>query len=139
MLFEAEFAEGRYRVSRENGFGRAVGEQRYGDGDEPADEVRVAVAAKMEDRAPLIVLARLALEPDLADAAAHLVDVVVRRFGQRLERTAELDDVAVAILPLVEEGEIVTDGVNRGQRRARELRCYDADIRLADAEANLRR
>jgi hypothetical protein len=63
----------------------------------------------------------------------------VRRFGQRLERTAELDDVAVAILPLVEEGEIVTDGVNRGQRRARELRCYDADIRLADAEANLRR
>jgi hypothetical protein len=39
----------------------------------------------------------------------------VRRFAQRLKRAAELDDIAVAILPIVEEGEIVAYGVNRAQ------------------------
>jgi hypothetical protein len=64
------------------------------------------------------VAADFAFEPDLADAAANLVGVVVRGWAQRLERSAELDDVAIAILPLVEEGEIGADRFDRGQRRA---------------------
>jgi hypothetical protein len=39
----------------------------------------------------------------------------VRLLAQRLERPAELDDIAVAILPIVKEGEIVADGLDRAQ------------------------
>jgi hypothetical protein len=42
----------------------------------------------------------------------------MRGLAQRLERSAELDDVAIAVLPVVEEGEIGADGFDRGQRRA---------------------
>lgn len=122
MLLQAELAKGRRSVGRENLFGRVVREQSDGDGDEPAHQMGIAVATKMQDRASLRVAAVFALEPDLTDAAAHLVDVVVRLFGKRLERTAQFDDITIAILPFVQEGEIVTDGVNRGQRRAREMK-----------------
>jgi len=64
------------------------------------------------------VPADFTLEPDLADATADLVGVVARALAQRLERAAELDDVAIAVLPVVEEGEIGADGFDRGQRRA---------------------
>jgi hypothetical protein len=42
----------------------------------------------------------------------------MRGRAQRLERAAKLDDVAVAVLPVVEEGEIGADGFDRGQRRS---------------------
>ena len=76
----------------------------------------IAVAAEMQDGLAGGVDARLALDPDLADAAAHLVGVVVRLVAQRLQRAAELDDIAIAILPIVEEGEIVAYRVDRAQR-----------------------
>ena len=75
----------------------------------------IAVAAEMKNGLARTVCARLALDPDLADAAANLVGVVVRRLGQRLQRAAELDDIAVAVLPIIEEGEVVAYGVNRVQ------------------------
>jgi hypothetical protein len=80
--------------------------------------MRIAIAAKMQDRLAGRVAANYAFEPDLADAAANLVGVVVRGLAQRLERAAELNDIAIAILPVVEEGEIGADGFDRGQRRA---------------------
>jgi hypothetical protein len=80
--------------------------------------MRIAVAAKMQNGLAGRVVADFAFEPDLADAAANLVGVVMRGLAQRLERSAEFDDVAITILPVVEEGEIGADGVDRGQRRA---------------------
>src|SRR5690606_23480857 len=53
------------------------------------------------------------LEPDLARAAAHLVGLVARRIRQRRERAPELDHVAIAIVPLIENREILKDLVNR--------------------------
>jgi hypothetical protein len=80
--------------------------------------MRIAVAAKMQDRLAGRVAAALAFEPNLADAAANLVGVAMRGRAQRLERAAEFDDIAITVLPVVEEGEIGADGFDRGQRRA---------------------
>src|SRR5262245_10981844 len=71
----------------------------------------VAVAA--------IVNARLAVaavnafgQPHLADAALHLVLRRMLFLRQRLQRAAELDDIAVAVVPLVQQLEIVPDFVD---------------------------
>ena len=58
-------------------------------------------------------------EPHLADAALHLVGGSTIVLGQRLESAAELDHVAVAVLPVVEELEIGEDLVEAGKRRSR--------------------
>jgi hypothetical protein len=42
----------------------------------------------------------------------------MRSFAQRLQRAAELEDIAIAILPLVEEFEIAADLVEVRQGRA---------------------
>ena len=75
------------------------------DGDEAAYDVRVAVGEEGEDRSPVAAL-NVGGEPDLAGAAAHLVGVSPQRFGQRRQGAAELDQIAVAILPIVEQGEV---------------------------------
>ncbi len=118
MLLEAEFAECRQGVRGDDLPGRAVGEKRDRDRDQPAHQMRIAVAAKMQDRLAGRVAAALAFEPNLADAAANLVGVAMRGRAQRLERAAEFDDIAITVLPVVEEGEIGADGFDRGQRRA---------------------
>src|SRR6185312_17289903 len=51
----------------------------------------------------------LADEPHLRDAAIDLCRRVLLAFGKRRQRLAELDDVAVAVLPIVEEGQIFGD------------------------------
>ena len=60
-----------------------------------------------------------ACEPDLAGAAAHLVGLRAQRVGQRRQRAPELDHIAVAVLPVVEEGEVRADGVERRGRTCR--------------------
>jgi hypothetical protein len=77
----------------------------------------IAVAAKVQNGLAARVASAFAFEPNLADATADLVGVVARVPAQRLERAAELDDVAIAILPVVEERKIGADGFDRGQRR----------------------
>jgi hypothetical protein len=42
--------------------------------------------------------------------------------GKRLQSVAELDQIAVAVLPVVEEGEIGANGLDRSQRIALGLR-----------------
>jgi len=81
--------------------------------------MRIAVAAKVQDRLTVGVPAGFALEPDLADAAANLVGGVARAFAERLERAPEFDDIAIPIFPFVEESEIGADGFDRAQGRAR--------------------
>src|SRR5262245_59907730 len=57
--------------------------------------------------------AGLARQPNLAGAAAHLVGIRTQVVGQWRQRSAELDHVAVAVLPDIEEGKIRTDGIDR--------------------------
>jgi hypothetical protein len=58
---------------------------------------------------------RLAFQPNLTDAAPHLVGVIMGRRAQRLERVTQLDDIAVAILPIVKGVKIFADRLDRRQ------------------------
>ncbi len=132
--FEAEFGERRARVFGKDRFRLAIGIQRESDRDQTAHQMGIAVAEEMKHRAPVGAGARFALDPDLADATAHLGRLVVRGFGQRFERLAEFEDVAVAIFPIVEKSEVLADGGDRGQDRSLERGCaspYSAQPRRA--------
>ena len=61
-----------------------------------------------------------ALQPDLAGAALDLVGVAVRLWGQRGQHAAEFDEVAVALLPIVQKFEVRDDLVDGGQHGAME-------------------
>src|SRR4051794_39900236 len=98
MVLEAERREQRLGVDVEDLPRRAARIERDHDGDEAADDERVAVAAKFDAR-PAVIRAHRLLEPDLAGAALHLVDVVMRLRRKRRQRAAELDQIAIAILP----------------------------------------
>jgi hypothetical protein len=56
------------------------------------------------------------LQPNLADAAANLVCIVMGSFAQRLQRAAELEDIAIAVFPIVEKGKVAADGIEACQR-----------------------
>jgi hypothetical protein len=73
--------------------------------------VGVAVAAKMQEGLAVGGI-ETGLEPDLAGTALDLVDVVVRIFRQRLHEPAELDNVAIPLLPIVEQLEIGNDFID---------------------------
>ena len=88
------------------------------DGDQPTHQMRVAVAAEVQHLAARRIGRRFALDPHLADAAAHLVGLVVRALVERLEGAAKLQDVAVAIFPIFEEGEIIANLGESGQGEA---------------------
>ena len=111
MLLEAEGAKRPHRVDGANLPRRPIGEKGDGDGDQSSNEVRVAIAAIVENHLPGGVKPGFLFEPDLADAASHLVRFVMGLFGQRLQALAELDDIAVTILPIVKRGEIFAYGL----------------------------
>lgn len=77
--------------------------------------MRVGFALERHDRI-LGPVFGVADEPDLAGAALHLVGGRPLVFRQVRQRLAELDHIAVAILPVLEEGEIVHDFVKAGHR-----------------------
>ena len=52
-------------------------------------------------------------EPDLADAALHLVGRGMLGLRHRIERAAEFDDVPVAVVPIVQQRKIIPDFVDR--------------------------
>src|SRR5581483_5490075 len=81
------------------------------DGNEPAHDMGIAVAEELQDRSCARPLPHGAGEPDLAGAAAHLVGIRPQRFGERRQRSPQLDDVAVAVLPIIEQGEVGANGV----------------------------
>src|SRR5947209_17193038 len=112
MLLEAEPLENRRRFGGDDLVRRPVGIKRQGQRDEAAHDMRVAVAAEMQDGLALRLAGDLRLEPDLACAALHLVGRTMRLFGQRLERAAELDQIAVAVFPLVQELKVFKDLVD---------------------------
>ena len=59
--------------------------------------------------APSPFAARRAGEPDLAGAAAHLVGVRAQRLGQRRQLAPQLDQIAIAVLPVVEQRKVRAD------------------------------
>jgi hypothetical protein len=115
MLLEAERAKGGVRINGKDLFRRSIGKKRDCDRDQTAHEVGIAVAAIAEDRSALALRRGLAFQPHLTDATPDLVGVVMGGRAQRLERMAQLDDVTISILPVIEGGEIVAYVVDRRQ------------------------
>lgn len=74
----------------------------------------VGVRGALEKNEGIGTFSDARLQPDLAHAALHLVGVGLRSSGQRVERLAELDDIAVAVFPIVDESEIFADGIKSG-------------------------
>src|ERR1700694_39407 len=52
-------------------------------------------------------------KPDLAGAALHLVGRGMLGFRHRIQRAAELDDIPVAVVPLIQQRKIIPDFVDR--------------------------
>ncbi len=67
----------------------------------------VGVAAEVQRP----VRAALGHQPHLAGAAAHLVGLRVLRLVQGLQALSQLDDVAVAVFPVLQEFELRRQGV----------------------------
>ena len=100
MLLQPQFAETRHRVDRRDFIGSSVGIERQRYRHQAANQVGIAVAAKVKDFSAASGLPRFAFDPDLADAASDAVEFVSRRIVQRFERSPELDHIAVAIFPV---------------------------------------
>ena len=75
--------------------------------DKALDDMGIAVAT--DHKAPAFILQN---EPDLADASLDLVGVAILGRLERVEALAELDEIAVALFPIVEEVELVNEGVD---------------------------
>ena len=110
-------------------FARIEGKQ---DGDQPADDMGVAFAKEMEVRGAVAAIDR-GCEPNLADAALNLVGGVACVFREWLKGTAKLDDIAIAVLPIVEKLEIGKDRLEAYGRIGTARRCglslvHDANI-----------
>src|SRR5271157_1296188 len=114
MLLQTQRTKGAQGVDGENLLWRPIREKRDRDRDQPANEVRVAVAAIVQDHLAVGAGSRLEFQPYLTDAA-HLIAFIVGHLAKRLEGMTEFDDVAIAILPVVEGGEIVADGLEISQ------------------------
>ena len=95
--------------------------------------MRIAVAPIMKRCFAADARLLLKFEPNLADAAANLVGVIMRRLAERLERAAEFENIAIAIFPVVEEGEIAANRVKTGQSGVLRARIGPSVYRYADA------
>src|SRR5437868_6272051 len=78
--------------------------------------MRVAVAKIAQHRLALAVTPKLARQPDLARATLHLVRLRMLGVRHWLQRAAELDDVPVAVVPILQQRKIIPDLVDRRHR-----------------------
>ncbi len=90
-----------------------AGVQREQHRDQPAHDMGVAVAVESQHRTVAAIRLDGRREPHLAGAAPHLVGVVAGGFRQRRQRAAKLDQIAVAVVPLLQQLEILNDLVDR--------------------------
>src|SRR5690606_8844419 len=96
--------------SRADLAGAPTREKREHDSDEAAHDVGVRIAPELDDRVGTV--ADLRGEPHLADAAGHPVGFDARFVREGRQRRTQIDDITVAVLPLVEEGKVVADRLN---------------------------
>src|SRR6266568_988591 len=82
------------------------------DCDQSAHDMGIAVAGKGQHWAARAVWAHSGVEPDLARAALNLVGIAMRRLRQRRQFAPQLNQIAIAIVPIVQDRKIVEDLVN---------------------------
>jgi hypothetical protein len=116
VLAQAKPLEQDRRIGCQNVARALAGTQSEQNRDQPADNMGVAVTPKREDRSAEAVGPLGGGKPDLAGATLDLIRVDMRLRRKRSERTAELDDIPIAVVPFVEQGEVVADLVDRHER-----------------------
>ena len=112
MLVELKLLQHGERVGVADFLCRATRIQRYQNGDEAAHDQRIAVADKL-DVPHTVLLEHGCIEPDLADAAGHLVFIGMLLDRQWFQILAQFDDVTVTVLPIVQEVEVLDNRIDR--------------------------
>src|SRR3954447_5626951 len=82
------------------------------DCDETAHDVSVAVTAELKNRSAGLIRPNVCGKPHLAGAALDLIPLRAFGFRQSGERAAELYEIAVAVVPLLQERKILDNFVN---------------------------
>ncbi len=137
MRCQPQSLEQGHRVRIENFARRLSRIEAEDEMDETAHYMGVAIAEKPQPRA-FPGADDLRFQPDLTRAATHLVRFVMRRFGQGFEVAPQLDQIAVAVFPVVEKFEIADDrleghGVlSRGRTPLQHVRSRLAELHSAD-------
>lgn len=108
MLGQTEFSEDRLRIALQDLFGRCILVKCEEDSDEALYDVGVAIALEMHP-ALSILLADVGGNPHLARTAAHLVGISAQGFGEFGQLAAKLDDIPVAVFPIVEQSKVISD------------------------------
>ena len=134
MRLEPQFAEHGECVGCEDLLGASVIEQSESHRHEAPHEMGIRIASEMQGIGEAVRRGAVLDDPNLAYAAPDFVDLRPFRVAQRLQRAAELEDITIAVLPIIEDGEIIADGVERAQVRARNLERAPAKGRNVAAE-----
>ncbi len=111
---EVELLEHGFRVDRQDLLGVLRSNRANTIATSPRTIQRVAVANQKCRTGPLRPVSQQRRQPDLAGAAANPVLLVVLFRQQRWQLAANVDYVAVALLPISEEGKISGDVVDGG-------------------------
>lgn len=111
MFAETQLVEDRDRVGVENLPRCSSGLDGEQDRDQPAHDMRVAVALEIQ-HGLFAAAVDVARQPDLAGAALNLVPGGMLGVGHRGQRAAKFDHIAIAVVPLIEQFEIVPDVVD---------------------------
>src|SRR5690349_13597834 len=127
MLLEMQQPECMRRVDADDVLSRLAGVEREENRDHAAHDMGVAVADEAQSRAAAIRI-DFGREPDLAHAALHLVRCRALALGQGLKPAPELDHVAIAVLPVVEEREVGADLVESRDLARIGKRIHDSNI-----------
>src|SRR5947207_8800453 len=72
----------------------------------------ITIAGKSQHWAARAVRPHSGVEPDLARAALNLVGIAMRRLRQRRQFAPQLNQIAIAIIPVVQDCEIAGDLLN---------------------------
>src|SRR6266700_3506337 len=108
--------ENRDSIHRMNIAGPPAGENREQNGDESAHDVGIAVAREGEHGSARTIRMHAGCEPNLAGAALDLVRFGTLPLRERAQAAAEFDDIAVTVVPLLEQRKVVEDLVERCER-----------------------
>src|SRR5690606_26201258 len=104
MLVETERAEHGVRLDVEDLLGGFAVVEREQNGDEPAHDMRVAIADEGQDGPALTgTVSLVAPKPDLARASPNFRGLGLEVRGHVGEIPSKLDDVAITVLPVVEQ------------------------------------
>ena len=110
VFVETELLQDGFGVDRQD-LGSAFARiEHHHDGDETAHDMRIGIADEFDDRIGVAV--ERAFQPYLADAAPDLVGGIARRFRIGLQVASKVNDIAIAIFPIIEKIEISNNVVN---------------------------